>query len=376
MTYHLSHEAPAGWNERIGRLPGAHALQTSHWAAVKHPNGWKPLYVEWGNPAGELEAAALILARTISIGGYAARMKVLYCPRGPLLDWSNQGLREQVLADLSEIARQQGAIFIKIDPDLPVGTGIPGGSDDLPDPTGLKTLADLQARGWKLSAEQIQFRNTAVIDLTRDETALLAGMKQKTRYNIRLAERKGVVVRAAGPDALSALYQMYAETSVRDGFVIREEAYYQLAWGEFLRAGLGEALVAEVDGEPVAGIVLFRFGGTAWYMFGMSRDKHREKMPSYLLQWAAMQRSKAAGCRRYDLWGAPDIFNERDSMWGVFRFKEGLGAQVVRTIGAWDLPVQPVFYALYTQILPRILDFLRRRGKARTRNQVSQNEVQ
>jgi peptidoglycan pentaglycine glycine transferase (the first glycine) len=170
---------------------------------------------------------------------------------------------------------------------------------------------------------------------------------------------------------------MYAETAIRDGFVIREEAYYKSVWGTFLRPDselasqktlpVMEPLIAEVRNEPVAGLLLFRFASRAWYIYGMSRDLHREKMPNYLLQWEAIRRAKWAGCQLYDLWGAPDTFSEEDPMWGVFRFKEGLGGQVVRTLGAWDLPLRPGYYRLYTRILPRLLDLMRKRGKARTR---------
>jgi lipid II:glycine glycyltransferase (peptidoglycan interpeptide bridge formation enzyme) len=89
-------------------------------------------------------------------------------------------------------------------------------------------------------------------------------------------------------------------------------------------------------------------------------------MPGSLLQWQAIQRAKAAGCTRYDLWGAPDVFDESDSMWGVYRFKEGLGGYVARHLGAWDLVVRPFWYSLYTQLLPRLLDQMRRRGRERT----------
>jgi lipid II:glycine glycyltransferase (peptidoglycan interpeptide bridge formation enzyme) len=105
-------------------------------------------------------------------------------------------------------------------------------------------------------------------------------------------------------------------------------------------------------------------------MFGMSRQAHREKMPNHLLQWEAMRRLRALGVSEYDLWGAPDDFTEQDALWGVYRFKEGLGGQVVRHLGAWDLPVQPLYYQLYTRILPRFLGILRRRGKRRTRRDV------
>jgi lipid II:glycine glycyltransferase (peptidoglycan interpeptide bridge formation enzyme) len=105
-------------------------------------------------------------------------------------------------------------------------------------------------------------------------------------------------------------------------------------------------------------------------MHGMSRAVHRNKMPTYLLQWEAMKYAKAKGCTIYDLWGAPEVFDESDSMWGVFRFKRGLGGEVLRTIGAYDLPIRPYYYKLYTQVLPRILDLMRRRGKTQVKEAV------
>jgi lipid II:glycine glycyltransferase (peptidoglycan interpeptide bridge formation enzyme) len=99
----------------------------------------------------------------------------------------------------------------------------------------------------------------------------------------------------------------------------------------------------------------------------MSRDAHREKMPTYLLQWEAMKWAKARGCVVYDLWGAPDVFDESDSMWGVFRFKEGLGGQVMRTLGAYDFAPNPLWYALYAKVMPKVLDMMRSAGKARVR---------
>ena len=201
-------------------------------------------------------------------------------------------------------------------------------------------------------------------------------MKQKTRYNIRLAQKKGVTVRVGTADDLSMLYRMYAETSVRDGFLIREEGYYQTVWHTFGTSSPGapslatpfhEPLIAEVAGEPVGAVSMFYFAGQAIYLFGMSRDEHREKMPNYLLQWEAMQRAKALDCKIYNLWGAPDEFDQSDDLWGVFRFKEGLGGYVSRTLGAWDFTPNPMLYKLYTEMLPRVMDIMRRRGKARTR---------
>jgi lipid II:glycine glycyltransferase (peptidoglycan interpeptide bridge formation enzyme) len=358
--------APA-WDETIAALPEAHVLQTSEWGRVKIENGWQPTQWAWWDEQGQVRAAALILQRRLSASRWIKNLGVMYLPKGPLLDWSNVALRRQVLRDLASLGRRNGSIFIKLDPDVAIGTGVPGEAEAETCEVGESVLKDLQATGWRLSDEQVQFRNTVLIDLTPDLDQLLANMKQKTRYNIRLAERKGVTVRAGGVSDLEMLYKLYVETSVRDDFVIRDWGYYQALWSTMLDARLAEPLIAEVQGQPVGGVVIFRFAGRAWYMQGMSSLAHREKMPNYLLQWEAIRRSKAAGCRVYDLWGAPDEFSEGDSMWGVYRFKEGLGGRVVRHIGAWDLPIRLVGYKIYTQVLPSVLEVLRRKGKQRAR---------
>ncbi len=328
--------------------------------------------------ADQCVAAALILKRQVLNKGFAKRLSILYSPKGPLLDWSDESLRNRVLNDIQSLARKEGAIFLKMDPDVLLATGVPGGDADVKDPGGQVVLDELERRGWDYSSDQIQFKNTVLIDLTPPEDEMLARMKQKTRYNIRLAEKKGVVLRIGTQKDFSMLYRMYAETSVRDGFVIRDEGYYKTVWEIFMQKNADnhwnvpdvptcEPLIAEVDDEPVAAIFVFYFAGRAYYVYGMSRNVHREKMPTYLLQWEAMKRARAFGCSVYDLWGAPEVFDESDSMWGVYRFKEGLGGKVVRTLGAWDYAPNPLWYKMYSEIIPRLLDILRSRGKAKTK---------
>ncbi|MCL4529689.1 MAG: aminoacyltransferase [Chloroflexi bacterium] len=389
------------WNLLITLLPNPHFLQTYEWAQVKSKYGWKPIYVVWSDRSfksytsdqldqldlldrSTVQAACLVLKRTVLSRGFTARLCILYAPKGPLLDWSNESLRNRVLDDLQSFAKKQGAIFLKLDPDVVLGTGVPGSEDSREDNGGEILVSELKQRSWRFSSDQIQFKNTVLIDLSASEDEMLARMKQKTRYNVRLAEKKGVTVRVGTSADLPMLYKMYAETSVRDGFVIRDEGYYQTVWTTFMSSNVEELegsqvstfqlsniptcepLIAEVDDEAIAAIFVFYFARRAYYVYGMSREAHREKMPNYLLQWEAMKRAKERGCSAYDLWGAPDGFNESDSMWGVFRFKEGLGGQVVRTLGAWDYAPNPFWYKMYSEIIPRILDVMRSRGKART----------
>lgn len=371
------------WNEIIATLNNPHFLQTYEWGQVKAKYGWSPLYAVWdadGKWKVESDlsrfstfqspvAAALILKRQILRNGFAARLSILYSPKGPLLDWTNEALRDRVLNDLQSFAKKQGAIFLKMDPDVVLGTGVPASEEYVLDNNGQIVMKELKRRGWEYASDQIQFKNTVLIDLNPTEEEMLARMKQKTRYNIRLAEKKSVAFRVGTKDDLPMLYEMYAETSVRDGFVIRDEGYYQTVWDLFMNSSepTCEPLIAEVDGEPVAAIFVFYFAGRAYYVYGMSSNAHREKMPTYLLQWEAMKRAKAKGCTVYDLWGAPDVFDESDSMWGVYRFKEGLGGKVVCTLGAWDFAPSPLWYKLYSEIIPRALDVMRSRGKAKTK---------
>lgn len=358
------------WNDLISNLPAAHILQTRQWANIKLHHGWSPLPQIWRDENGSVKAAAMVLERSLKVGGFSDVVRVMYVPRGPLLDWSDEYWVKRVIFELEKLAQRRRAIFIKIDPEVVIGRGIPQTEEAVEEGVGNNVVDWLRQCKWRFSHEQIQFRNTVWLDLSGVEEEWLARMKQKSRYNLRLAQRKGVSVRLGGAQDLPLLYRMYAETSLRDGFAIRNEAYYLTVWREFLDADMAEVLLAEVEGEVVAGLVLFFFAGRAWYLYGMSRNIHRDKMPNYPLQWEAMRRAKARGCQVYDLWGAPDEFNDQDRMWGVFRFKQGLGGEVIRTIGAWDYPARPLMYALYLQVLPRLLSWMRRRGQEQTRREV------
>lgn len=334
------------WNDIIERFSGVHVLQTWEWGQIKSQFGWNPLYVAWYK-SNSCIAASLILKKTKQIIKNGPGVSIFYAPRGPLLDWTDLELATQMINELEKILNQEKGLFLKIDPELPIGYGIPNTADELEIKNGQKMRGLLQAKGWQFSKDQIQFRNTVWIDLTLPENSLLSGMKQKTRYNIRLAERRGVIIRKIGPNDLKNMYKMYTETSLRDGFIIRPWEYYHNVWNLFLNRKKADGLIAEVNGKAVAGLFIFYFAQKAWYLYGMSTEKHRDLMPNYLLQWQAIKLAKEKGCKTYDMWGAPDYFNQDDPLWGVFRFKQGFNGSVVRTIGAWDYIRTPFLYNLY-----------------------------
>jgi lipid II:glycine glycyltransferase (peptidoglycan interpeptide bridge formation enzyme) len=278
----------------------------------------------------------------------------MYVPKGPALDYSDDELLKRVLSTLQDVASRHHAIFIKIDPDVCL---------EDPSHSVAQVITTLESQCWQLSSEQIQFRNTILIDLTQEEDELLKAMKSKTRYNVRLAGRRGVEVRLGGLTDLPLFYDMYVETSSRDEFIIRPFVYYQDAWKTFIKANLAQLFITEYQGHPLAGLILFRFGNKAWYMYGASRDLHRNLMPNHLLQWEAIRWAKAQGCTAYDMWGAPDVPDESDPLWGVHRFKEGFGGQFVRHIGAYDYPVSRFLYRFYAMSVPHYLEGLRKRNR-------------
>ena len=290
-------------------------------------------------------------------------LAVAYVPRGPILDWTDMSLVQQVLANLEESAWRAGAIFVKIDPD------VPGNS------TAQEVREALTRRGWRLSAEQIQFRNTVVSDLSLPEASLLARHAAKCRYNIRLAERRGVTVRAGAAADLPAFYIMYLETGRRDGFLVRPYAYYQAIWETFLARHLAHLLLAEVEGTPVAGVLLFRFGPTAWYFYGASTVHARALMPNHALQWAALRWARSAGCRA-TTGGARPTHWLRAILCGAFiALRKGLAASLwlasapttIRRIGAYiGATVKPCH---------RVLDAARRRHHVDAPQQDNKNEV-
>jgi lipid II:glycine glycyltransferase (peptidoglycan interpeptide bridge formation enzyme) len=342
------------WNDLLRGLPAAHVLQTWEWGEFKRATtGWTPtrLVFERGD---QIAAAASILTRRIG------PLAVMYVPKGPALAYDELALAEAVIADLEGMARRAGAIWLKIDPDVILGTGVPGEEDDRTDANGSAIRDLLQRRKWRFSDDQVQFRNTITLDLTCSQEDLLAAMSQNTRRKVRTAEKKGVTIRAAALDDLPLLYDLYQATGQRDHFLIRPASYYERAWRDFMQAGLAHALIAEADGAALAHVILFHFGRTCWYFYGASSNDDRDRMPNYLLQWEAMRWAKAQGYTRYDMWGAPDEFTDNDPLWGVYQFKRGFRGVVTRHIGAWDFAPYPPLYSAFTQLWPRARSLLRR----------------
>ncbi len=344
------------WRATLATLPNPHVLQSWEWGQVKGQTEWTAeRYALVDSDKKPLAAFQFLWRQPIAY----LPLRVAYVPKGPVVDWNNSLVVKETLRQIIALAQRRLCLFVKIDPDL---------RED--GEAGRSLLAILRNDMWRFSADQIQFKNTGFSDLVGGEETLLEGMKQKWRYNVRLAEKRGIRIRQAGADDLRAFYDLYAETSQRDGFLIRPFDYYRTTWQRFLDAQSqlgnpagGVLLLAEHVEEtlPIAGVFLMRHFNSTVYLNGASSERRRRDMPNYLLQWEAMRWALAQGCTIYDWWGAPtNIDDLDDSMQGVWQFKQGFGAEFQAHIGAWDYPVSQVGYKLYAQVMPRVLAWMKR----------------
>jgi peptidoglycan pentaglycine glycine transferase (the first glycine) len=317
----------ADWNQFLSRHPNAHLLQTGEWGELKSAFGWRPIRIVSG------EAGVQILFRKLPLG-----FTIGYIPK---VEISERFFSHQFLHEVDYACKENRAVFLKLEPDL---------------------WHDQTPEGWHLkldsSPHNIQPPRTIIVDIKESEEVILARMKQKTRYNIRLAEKKGVAVRAW--EDIDSFHKMMLVTGGRDGFGIHSLEYYQRAYELMHPKQMCEILVAEFEGKPLAALFVARNGNRAYYLYGASTDKERNRMPTYLLQWEAMKWAKARGCEEYDLWGVPDeeeavleanFETRHDGLWGVYRFKRGFGGQLKRAAQALDRIYNPLLYGAYLRFM-------------------------
>ena len=326
----------AEWNQFLQKYPNAHLLQTGEWGELKSAFGWEPVRIL----DEKFEAGIQILLRKLPLG-----YKIAYAPKAPV------GVPKDILfwIEVGEISMKRKAIFIKLELD---GWESPSFFEQLPH-TLLRWLHPI-----RMSPHNIQPPRTLIVDIKGSEEEILARMKQKTRYNIRLAEKKGVSVRAW--DDIESFHKMMLLTGERDGFGVHSFEYYRRAYQLLHPKQMGELLVAEYEGKALAALFVARNGNRAYYLYGASTDDERNRMPAYLLQWEAMKWAKAHGSEEYDLWGVPDqdeatleanFEKRKDGLWGVYRFKRGFGGQLRRAPQAIDHVLEPFLYWPYLRFI-------------------------
>ena len=337
----------AEWDAFVEGHPQGHFLQSWGWGELKTGANWQPLrlafYIQSTNT---LVAAAQVLRRTAlhlppRLGHLA------YLPKGPVVDWTatttdGTPLAQLFLLKLHTYLRGQGALALQIEPHL--ATDAPASST---------ALAMLRELGFH-QTQAIQPLRTIALDIQPTEEILLAQMKEKWRYNVRLATRKGVEVRPAQSLAeLRAWYALLETTGERDQFGIHTLDYYRKAWDIFVPREQARLFLAYADGDLLAGIFVTRLAHEAIYLYGASSNARRNLMPNYLLQWEAIRWARQAGVRSYDFWGIPATNEADEAMAGVYRFKSGWGGHAVSFLGNYQYDYHPQALRLANRLLGR-----------------------
>ncbi len=330
------------WNDFVASSVCCNITQSYEWAELAPHLGSEALRIGVVDEHGQICAAMLLLITRAPV----LRRIYFYAPRGPIIDDPNSAAMAVLLNYVMAEAHKRGAFMLKIEPSVPDGNE--------------QWLEVLRKRGFRPNPYPVHIRNEWILDLQPDEKELLAGMKEKWRYNVRLAGRKGVTVRRGeGQADLDTFYRLYEATSERDQFFIHNKQLYEDVM-RLYSDGDGVALfLAEYEGKAIAGIIVLRLGRWSWYMYGASSDEHRNLMPNHLLQWTGMQWAKSHGCCYYDFRGIPDILEEGQDLWGVYQFKRGFGGYPMRFLETQDLVYQPLIYGLYM----RLLEVKRKRDK-------------
>jgi lipid II:glycine glycyltransferase (peptidoglycan interpeptide bridge formation enzyme) len=309
---------PDAWDELLRQQPEGNLLQSWTWGELQSRFGWtvERLLVE-GRRQG---LCSLQRTGTLFPGG-----AVYYVPRGPAV---TEASRLPLLDELDRRARSSGVVVLRIEPNDRVG-------DEWP--------AFFEGRGYR-TGKAVQPQASQLLRIDPEPEALKAGFKPKTRYNLNLAERKGIKVR--GSKDVRTFARLAADTARRQGISLPGETYYQAAIDLFSPKDAVRLYLADHEGDVLGGIMVFRFGQTAYYLFGGSSERKRELMPNYLLHWQAMMDFRALGCDTYDWWGVPEEPAPDHPWFGLYRFKTGFGGETVRYIGLYEHVLRPAAMAL------------------------------
>ena len=343
-------ESPQGWDDAAVRSPAGHVLQSAAWAKIREAQGWRAEFHQFGapTPSGAPAPAplpvALVLWRSLPAG-----QSLGYVPRGPIA--GNESELQQALTRLAALARERRAIFLKVDPEIDADSG----------------AGALRSAGFRRAPDIQPVIATLELDLGPEEDALFAALEKDTRWSVRQAEKRGVILRdASGDDDLRALYDLYAETGQRAGFITRTWDYYRRMWGTLVTAGHAKVRLAEKDGKAVAGALTWRCGERDVYQSAATNDAGRSAYAAYALLWRCIIEARKGGARRFDFGGIPaDVTRKDDPMYGPYQFKKGFGGTPRRFVGAHDAVPNELAYRAYAVAEPLYTRALQLVGRVR-----------
>lgn len=300
-----------------------HVLQSWQWGEFREQMGLTVLRY------GLFDADKLKIAFQLTLHPIPFTDKTVgYLPKGPFLD------KELAIA-LKEIGKKYNCAFIKLEPNIEVGS-----SEEKID------------NSFKKSLKPLFSKHNFLLDLTKSEEELLKQMHPKTRYNIRVAQKRGVIVEEKEDEkALETYLKLYFETTARQGFAGHNKTYHKMAWKILKPAGMAKLIVANYKHEPLTAWMLFIFKDVLYYTYGGSTQKHKEVMANNLICWEVIKLGKKLGLKVFDMWGAlgPNA-DPKDPWFGFHKFKLGYGGRLVEYVGTYDLIFNYPIYLMFTFI--------------------------
>lgn len=308
--------------------PKGNFAQSCLWGKQKPMWTWKAVAVRGED--GKIKGSLAVMIRKMPLVGRT----LMYGCRGPVCDLDDRETFAQLLEGAKALAKEYKSYVIKLDPDVP--------SSNTAFADMLRSFGFRSKEGGK-NFEAIQPKYVFRLNVAgKTEEELQAGFHQKWRYNIRVAQKKGVEVKICGKEMIPAFADLMLTTGVRDGFVTRQPEYFAA-----MLDNLGEharLYMAFHEGQPIAGTLAIHYGDKVWYLYGASSNEHRNLMPNYLLQWRMIQWAVETGCRIYDFRGVSGDLSEDNPLYGLYRFKKGFGGDFTEFIGEMDLVLNKPAY--------------------------------
>jgi len=310
------------------RHPKGHFLQSPEWAKLK--SEWVNEVVLSEDKDGNIKGAMSILIRKVP----HINASIMYAPRGPICDIHDKETFQELVDGAKELAKKYNAFIFRVDPDIP-------DSDE-----EFKKIA--REVGFKLKenvkdfSEVIQPRYVFRLNVKdKTEEELMKSFHEKTRYNIRLAGRKGVTIRDGGREDLKDFHKIMQETGNRDDFLIRPLEYFEKMYDCLGKEHL-RVIMADYEGQPISGAIAILYGNKVWYLYGASSNKNRNVMPNYLVQWEMIKWAVENKCDVYDFRGVSGHVDENHPQYGIYKFKKGFNGDFVEFVGELYMVFKPV----------------------------------
>ncbi len=309
-----------------------HPLQTWEWGEFREKTGLE--VVRMGVYEGNmLKAAYQFTLHPIPKLPYT----VGYMPKSP-------APTPEILQAIAEFGIKKQTIHMKFEPNVYAKV------DNYANTQNILSLEKMYLDHGCVRGRPLFTKYSFILDLTKSETDLLNLMKPKTRYNVNIAQKKGVVIEEDNSEeAFEEYLKLTFETTRRQGFYAHDRGYHETMWQSLKPSGMAHLLKAVYDGKTLVTWIVFICNGVMYYPYGASSSQHRNVMASNLMMWEAIKFGKRIGCSKFDMWGSLGSNpNPQDSWIGFHRFKEGYGPDLMEFIGSFDLIINRPLYQLYT----------------------------